>query len=93
MLEELGMKDFKYQYIGKCIYNTSINEKKENHFFVVYVVYEVNSDQEPILNDEAESYKRFTKEELKKALKETPEIFGKAYFPIVENLYPELKMD
>ena len=87
MIEELGISTLKYKYIGKCIYNVEVLGRRENHYFIVF---EVHSDQEPVLSHEAQSYKRFTKEELKKALKQTPEIFGNAFFPIVDNLYPDL---
>ena len=60
MQEELGMKDFKYKYIGKCIYNVEVLGRRENHYFIVF---EVQNDQEPVLSHEAQSYKRFTKEE------------------------------
>ena len=45
--EELGIKDFKYEFVGKGIFNREVIGRKENHFFIIYKVF---SDQNPILN-------------------------------------------
>jgi len=75
--EELGFaEDFKYEFIAEGIFNRFILGRQENHLFVIYKVY---SDTKPVLSKEAESYKYFTLEELKRELKENPQIFGDAF--------------
>lgn len=87
MKEELGLKDFKFKYKGTCIYNTFVLNHQENHYFIVFEVY---ADQKPTLSHEAQSYRKFSPDELQKALQNSPEIFGNAFFPIVKNLYNHL---
>ena len=82
VLEELGIKDFKYEFIGKGIYNREVIGRKENHFFLYYRVF---SDASPTISQEAESFKYFTESEIKKALKDSPEIFGDAFHYLVKN--------
>lgn len=86
-LEGLGIKDFDYKFIGKAIYNRYILGRQENHYFILY---EIFSDQTPQLNHESESYKSFTKEELKTRLKAYPQEFAAAFRFVVKTFYPEL---
>jgi isopentenyl-diphosphate delta-isomerase len=88
LFEELGIKDYRSEFAGAKIFNREVIGRKENHVFLVYKVF---SDQEPVLSDEAESCKYFSKEELKKELKEHPENFGKAFHFVVDNILTELK--
>jgi isopentenyl-diphosphate delta-isomerase len=76
VFEELGLKDFDYEFVGKAIFNREVLGRQENHFFYVYKVF---SDQEPKLSHEHESFKYFTEDELKKELKEHPENFGGSF--------------
>lgn len=85
--EEIGIDTFTFTFIGKAIFNRRVLGRHENHYFYVY---ETFTDEKPKLGDEAESYKWFTKEKLKKALKENPQAFGDAYFFVVNNFYPTL---
>ena len=85
--EELGLQDFKYEFVGREIFNREILGRTENHVFNVYKVY---SDQEPKLDYEHESCKYFTEEELKKELKENPKMFGDAFHFVVNNFFPNL---
>jgi isopentenyl-diphosphate delta-isomerase len=86
--EELGLKeDFKFELIGKKIFNRFVIGRQENHFFTVYKIF---SDTEPVINHEAESYKYFTEEEIKKELKENPKMFGDAFHFVVNNFFPNL---
>ena len=87
VLEELGLKDFKYEYMGRVIYNREVIGRKENHFFIMYKVF---SDGEPILGHEAESCKYFTLEELKKELRENPKKFGDAFHAVVKEFHHHL---
>ncbi|HEV7423628.1 MAG TPA: NUDIX hydrolase [Candidatus Paceibacterota bacterium] len=87
-LEEIGLQeDFKYEFVGRKIFNRFVIGRQENHFFIMYKIF---SDQEPVLSFEDESYTYFTKEELKKGLKETPELFGEAFRFVVESFFPDL---
>ena len=86
--EELGLTgDYKIELVGKKIFNRFVIGRHENHLFVVYKIY---SDQEPKINEESDSYKYFTEEELKKQLKKSPKMFGDAYHFVVKNLFPNL---
>ena len=86
--EEIGINDIKhYKRIGQGIFDRHILGRHENHMFVLY---EVESDESLNLGDEAESFRSFEKEELKKYLKEKPEMFGDAYHFVVKTFYPDL---
>ena len=85
--EECGLVDFNYKLIGKKIFNRNILNRQENHYFILYEIY---SDKELILNEEAVEYKRFTKQELKTAIQNSPEMFGAAFHFIAKAFYPEL---
>lgn len=87
MEEELGLRDFKYELVGKEIYNRFVIGRQENHIFIMYKSY---SDVVPTLSHEAESYKYFTEEELKKELKENPKMFGEAFHFVVKTFFPNL---
>lgn len=85
--EEIGLSgDYKYEYIGKTIYNRHVIGRHENHYFIVYKIY---SDHIPVLNHECESYKYFTEEELKKELRQNPGSFAKPVHFIVKNFFTE----
>ena len=87
VLEELGLKDFKYEYMGRVIYNREVIGRKENHFFIMYKVF---SDEEPVLGNEAESCKYFTLDKIKKELKENPRNFGDAFHAVVKEFHQHL---
>jgi isopentenyl-diphosphate Delta-isomerase len=86
-LEEIGLKDFTYAPRCKAIFNRKVIGRHENHYFILY---EIICDDEPILGDESESYRWFTKEELMHELRHNVKIFGDAYLFEVEKCYPEL---
>jgi isopentenyl-diphosphate delta-isomerase len=86
-MEECGLRDFKFKLIGKKIYNRTILNRQENHYFILYEIY---SDIKIMLNEESVDYELFTEEELKDVLKNTPEIFGAAFHFIVRTFYPGL---
>jgi isopentenyl-diphosphate delta-isomerase len=86
--EELGLSDnFKFEFVGKKIFNRFVMGRQENHFFMVFKIF---SDADPIINHESESFKYFTEEELKKELKENPKMFGDAFHFVVKNFFPNL---
>lgn len=84
-LEEIGIKDFKYKFVGRAIFDRRILGRHENHYFILYEIY---SDRKLKLGSEAESYKSFTKEEIRKLLKTIPKLFGNAFHFGVKVFYP-----
>lgn len=84
MAEELNFRNFQYRYKGRTVLNRQVLNRQENHFFIVY---EVFSDQTPVLGDETASYRWFTREEIKKRLVEKREDFGEAFLFLLKNLY------
>lgn len=85
--EEIGIQTFTFKLKGKAIFNRDVLGRHENHYFILY---ETFTDELPQLGDEAQSYKYFTTEELKKALHDNPDDFGGAYHFVVKTFYPEL---
>lgn len=86
--EEIGLSVSHFRLKGKCIYNREVLGRKENHFFLVYEIY---SDEQPVINDESESYRYFSKRELMNELNNSPHLFGDAFHVVVDRLYPELR--
>lgn len=89
-MEEVGLKNFQYKLVGNKIYKRQWEKGIENHYFIVYEIY---SDEEPVLNDESVEFKRFKPEEIKKLLKENPEMFGYAFHFVAKNFYSALFLD
>ena len=88
--EEVGLQDFEFRLVGKAIFNRNILGRQENHHFILY---EIFSDKEIILNYESVSFKPFTKEELKQAIRNSPGEFGDAFYFVLEKFYPQLLHD
>jgi len=84
MEEEVGMKNFTFEYIGKFIYNRLVKNHIENHYFIVYLV---RSDEEVILNDEGVDYMWITLDDLKKDMKENPSRYGPPMKVVFEKLF------
>ena len=89
-LEEAGLRDIDFHLVGKAIFNRIVLGRKENHYFIVY---EILSDKQLVLNEESVSYKPFTKEELRQSIISTPEKFGAAFYFVLEKFYPQLLPD
>jgi isopentenyl-diphosphate delta-isomerase len=86
--EELGLEgDYKFEFVGKKIFNRNVLGRQENHYFIVYKIF---SDAVPKLNHESESYKYFTEDELRAEYKNHPELFGEAFHFVVKNMFPFL---
>lgn len=86
--EEYGLAGiFLFRYVGRKIFNREVKGRKENHYFILY---EIITDEKPILNNESVDFKRFSKEELKKEFAKNPKQFGDAFHFIVQTFYPEL---
>lgn len=74
--EEVGFVDnFEFTYLGSGVFDRHIIGRHENHLFLMY---EIHSDAEPKLNHESESCRYFPEDELKRLLKEEPDMFGHA---------------
>lgn len=85
--EEYGLTgEYPYRLIGKKIFNREVRGRKENHYFVLY---EILSDETPVLNNESVSVERFSKEELRQAMKDTPKRFGDAFYFVLNAFYPD----
>ena len=86
-LEETGLTDFTFNLVGKTIYERHVIGRHENHYFIIY---SITTDEKLKLNHESVSYNTFSEDELKKALTETPEKLGAAFFALLEQFYPHL---
>ncbi len=84
MEEELGMKDYTFEYIGKFIFNRPVKEHTENHYFIVYLAH---SDEEVILNEESVEYMWISLENLKKDIKKNPKKYGPPMKTVFEKLF------
>lgn len=84
--EEMGFKDFTYEFIGNFTYDRDVEWGREKHYFYFY---EVISDEEVVLNDECIGYEEFTEDELKIAIKKTPEKFAPQFFMVLDKFYKE----
>lgn len=88
--EEVGFtNDFKYELVGKKIFDRHVIGRHENHLFIIYKIY---SDEEPVINDESDSYKYFTEDEIKKELKDNPRLFGDAFHFLINSFFPYLSI-
>ncbi len=86
-LEEMGLKDFDYKFIGKAIFDRKVLGRQENHYFILYEIY---TDDKAELNHESVGMETFTKHELRKQIKTSPKKFGDAFYFIIKTFYPEL---
>lgn len=85
--EEIGIETFTYKRLGQGIFDRHVVGRHENHYFIVY---EIHTNETPQLGDEAESYKWFTIEELRKRLHVAPHEFGDAFYAVVKIINPGL---
>mgnify|MGYP000862444244 CR=1 FL=1 len=86
-LEEIGLADFVYEHVGNIIYERTVLGRHENHYFIVF---KITSDEVFTLGDEAVAHKTFSEAALRRALKETPEQFGDAFFALLKQFYPHM---
>ncbi|OGK26704.1 hypothetical protein A2954_06965 [Candidatus Roizmanbacteria bacterium RIFCSPLOWO2_01_FULL_37_12] len=86
--EEAGLKNFKFKFIGKGIYNRFVIGRQENHFFNVYEIY---TDKTAILSHETKNFKYFTKNEIIENMKKNPHMFGGAFHFVYKNIYKEFE--
>lgn len=89
-LEETGLQNFNFHLIGKAIFNRTVLGRQEHHYFILY---EIASDNALVLNSESVAYKHFTKEELTNTIIHSPNIFGDAFYFVLEKFYPQILPD
>lgn len=86
--EEYGLDgDYKFELKGKRIFNRQVLGREENHFFILF---EIFSDKEPVLNYESVGFEKFTKEELVKEVRENPRKFGDAFHFVMGTFYRDM---
>jgi 8-oxo-dGTP pyrophosphatase MutT (NUDIX family) len=85
--EEAGIKDITHALLGQARFHRQILGRDENHLFVVY---EISTNDDIVLGDEADGLERFTEQELRQALLDTPERFGEALYFVFESFYPHM---
>ena len=88
VLEEAGLKEFEYQFIGSGIYDRQVIGRRENHFFNVYEIY---TNKKTVLSDEAKGFKFFTKQEIIENMERDPDMFGGAFHFVYKYIYKEFK--
>jgi 8-oxo-dGTP pyrophosphatase MutT (NUDIX family) len=86
-LEEIGLTEFDFEFVGRFVFERKILGRHENHFFIVY---KITTDQDLLLGDEADAYEIFPEEQLKELLVAKPEMFGGAFFALLKQFYPQL---
>lgn len=86
-LEELGIKDFNFKFIGKFVYERKVIGRHENHYFIIF---EIETDEIGVLGDESVEIRSFSEDEIKQILKDTSELIGPPARLIFSNFYPDL---
>ena len=84
--EEIGTRNITHTFVGKARFHRQVIGRDENHLFVVY---EIATDDEIVLGDEADSWERFTEAEFRRALQKAPDNFGEACYFVLETFYPD----
>jgi len=85
-LEEVGYSDFTHKKIGDANWDRSVLGRQENHYFILYEIY---SDKNPILNDESDDYSWFSTPDLIREMKTHPKQFGDAWWFVVKEFYKD----
>lgn len=85
--EELGLKDFPFTLVGRKPYYREVIGRKEHHYFVLF---EIESDQEPTPNEEVDSWLWFSESDVRHKLNDEPDFFGGASHFIFHQFYPYL---
>ena len=84
--EEIGVKNISHKHLGTARFHRQVIGRDENHLFVVY---EISTNDQITLGAEAVAMKKFTSQELKRALKRQPDTFGEALYFVLEHFYPD----
>ncbi len=84
--EEIGVRNLRHRHVGTAQFHRQVIGRDENHLFIVY---EIETDDDIVLGPEAVAIERFTTDELKRALVDSPDRFGDALYFVLEHFYPE----
>ena len=83
--EEIGTRNITHDHIGTQRFHRQVIGRDENHLFIVY---EIWTDDDINLGDEAVALEWFSADSLQQALRKTPHKFGDAYYFVLEHFYP-----
>lgn len=86
-MEELNIVPTAFQFIGSKIFNRKTRGKIENHLFMLY---EISSEDIPVLNAESESFEYFSEKQIQKIYHENSSDFGDAFIFVLREFYPQL---
>ncbi len=81
--EECGFIPTNFKFLTQSIYNREVIGRIENHLFLIY---QINSDENPILNHESVEFLWFSKEEIAAALSSHDQGFGAAWHHVFQLL-------
>lgn len=87
VFEEMGITRYTSRRIGQAMFNREVIGRNEHHYFILYEVY---SDQKPMLNHESVGFKKFNVESLKTALDGAPARFGDAFLFVARTFYSDV---
>ncbi len=85
--EEIGTQNVNFKLIGQARYHRRVIGRDENHLFVVF---ELTTDEQLVLNHEAVAVVELTESELTRELEENPDRFGDAFYFVAETFYPQI---
>jgi 8-oxo-dGTP pyrophosphatase MutT (NUDIX family) len=88
--EEAGLHNITHKLMGRKRFHRQVVGRDENHLFALY---EFSTPDEISLNEEGVSTKKFTREELRQAIKQQPDDFGDALYFVMEAFYPHYLPD
>lgn len=83
-LEEIGLDEIEFRFLGQAIYNREVIGRKENHYFIYY---EILTDENLKLGAESECFEHFSLEQIEKELEIYPAKYGAAYKFIYDSFY------
>ncbi|KKU44441.1 MAG: hypothetical protein UX62_C0063G0002 [Microgenomates group bacterium GW2011_GWA2_46_7] len=83
--EECGFTPQHFDLVGSTVFNRQVIGRHENHLFLVY---QIRSDQNPILNHESVGFRWFSVPEIKSTLQSKPQLFGAAWHHVFKNIFP-----
>lgn len=85
--EEIGTRNVEFKLLGRSLFHRHVIGRDEKHLFIVY---ELTTDDELVLNHEAVSVESFSEDEFRDALEKEPERFGDALYFVLEKFYTHL---
>ncbi|MFH2085237.1 MAG: NUDIX hydrolase [bacterium] len=82
--EEVGFTPVELKYVGGTIYNREVIGRRENHFFLVYMI---RHNGPVILNHESVDYQWFSVEKIQQTLQSSPQTFDAAWHHVFKNIF------